>query len=59
MTAKKKDRQLLASFLVGDILLWVKHEPAVLRGEIFEFRVCFGDQGKFFCSGPTLDLFFS
>jgi hypothetical protein len=40
-------------------LLRVKHQPAVLRGEVFEFGICVGDPGELFCSDPAFYLFFS
>jgi hypothetical protein len=45
--------------LIGYVLLWVKHHPAVLRGEVFEFGICLGDQGEFFRAGPALYFFLS
>jgi len=34
-------------FLIGYVLLRMKHLPALLGGQVFEFRICFGDQGEF------------
>jgi hypothetical protein len=48
-----------ALLLVGYVLLRVKHQLAVLRGEVFEFGICPGDPGELFCSGPAFHLFFS
>jgi hypothetical protein len=40
-------------------MLRLKGPQAVLGSQVFEVRICLGDEFELLCSGPAFDLLFS